>query len=180
MKNIIIIFSISLLLYGCVVSQKETINRDINLPQNVKHIYIPVFKADMNVYDPNIPQIFTNELITQFNLDGSLLVESSREKANAILEGKIKNYIRKAVDYDENNLPVLYRINMEAEITFVDNSTGEKLWTENEERLFATTTYSERVPPIETEFIAQKRVIEELAIKIVNRTVNGWSTSGKK
>ena len=178
MKKLFFILNMLLILtvFSCVVSQKGTINKDATLPESVKHIYIPVFKADFNVTDPNIHQILTEEIITQFNLDASLLVVSSPKEADAILEGKIKNYIREAVDYDENNLPVLYKIVLEAEITFIENKTGKKMWTENEDKLFAVTTYSDRVPPIETEFIAQKRVVDELALKIVNRTVQGWST----
>jgi len=175
-KNIklIIIFCI-LYLCGCVITQEGTLNKHINLPQEVKKIYVPVFKIGLNVYDPNINYLLTQEIITQFNLDGSLLVVSKAEEADAIVDGLVKNYIKEAIEFDEQNLPVLYRVSIESEITFRDNKNGQKLWTENEEKLFAITTYSDRVPPIETEFIAQKRVIEELAIKIVRRTIYGWS-----
>lgn len=177
MTKFLIIISVTIVtLLSCVVSQKGTINKDVNLPHDVKHIYIPVFKAEISITDPNIHQLLTEEIITQFNLDGSLFIAASAAKADAILEGKIKNYIHEALDYDENNLPILYRLNLEVEIVFIDNKTGDKMWSENEDNLFAITTYSDRVPPIETEYLAQKRVIEELAQKIVNRTVSGWST----
>ncbi|HOK40710.1 MAG TPA: LptE family protein [bacterium] len=177
--KILLIICISYL-YGCVITQEGTINKHINLPENIKKIYVPVFKIGLNVYDPNINYLLTQEIVTQFNLDGSLIVVSKVEEADAIIDGVVKNYIKEAIEFDEQNLPILYRVSIEAEITFRDNKNGQKLWSDNEEKLYAITTYSDRVPPIETEFIAQKRVIEELAIKIVRRAIYGWSDLKKE
>ena len=154
---------IAIFLSSCAYTAKTI------LPAHIKRIAIFTFKNKTFHY--GLEDILTEAVIKEFIIDGRLQV-GRREIADALLKGEITRYNLEPLSYDEENVVEEYKIQLLANITLKDLTTNEILWEEKD--LEGEDTYSVRLEPVETEQEGLEKAIEELARKIVSRTIEGW------
>lgn len=177
--NIILAIAIfSLSIAGCGYTTRSL------LPSDFRVIKIDNFKSDINVtaeqsnirmyrgYRPGMEVDLTNTVINKFLLDGTLRVTSS-SNADIVLQGRLLDFKRDALRYDTVNNDVLeYRIKLIVDMKLIKQKTGEVVWRE---RGFAgETTYRTTGALAKTEATAVKDAIDDLARRIVERTVEAW------
>jgi hypothetical protein len=161
----LILLSAVIFLSGCA-SMKPI------LPDSIKSIAIPTFVNKTTQYD--IQTALTNEVIKQFQMDGRLVVTSD-DKADAKLEGTIRQYILQPMLYDVNNVITQYKLKIVFDLRFIDKD-GKEIWYQKELGGITggTTTYNVSKVNIETETEARQRVFNALALATVNRVIYGW------
>ncbi|MEI7903823.1 MAG: LptE family protein [Candidatus Firestonebacteria bacterium] len=165
-RYILLALAVSVLLGGCSAMKPL-------LSDAIKSLAIPTFVNKTTQYDLETP--LTNAVIKQFQVDGRLVV-ASPEKADAKLEGTIRQYILQPMLYDVNNVIVQYKMKMVLDLKFTDLKTGKELWFQKELGGITggTTTYNVSGSGIETETEARQKVFYNLAAATVNRVIYGW------
>jgi len=167
-----------------------------NLPDNITKVAIPVFENKAN--QPGLENELTKKTVQNFIVDGRLQVVP-REQADALITGTIQRYDRLVLTRDANQVPQQYKLQLVVDIDFVDLKSGKEntLWSTRQQFSLtpgvevsrddfdSTNTRSLReftnyyvlnvagVPP-EDEPTALDRVLEQMARKVVRRTLDGF------
>jgi hypothetical protein len=164
-----------------------------SLPDTVKKIYIPAFINKTG--QPNIENDLTKKVVQNFIVDGRLSV-AEKEQADAELVGTVQRYDRLVLTRDANQVPQQYKLQVMVDIDFNELKTGQLLWStrsqvsltpgiETPQDFDSTNPRSLReftnyyvlnvagVPP-EDEPTAMDRVLEQMARRIVRRTLEGF------
>ncbi len=160
---LLLFLCLALYLNSCAYTVKSI------LPEHIKKVTVTTFKN--NTFHYGLEDTLTDAVIREFIVDGRLRVGRAKT-ADALLSGEITRYDREPLSYDNENIVEEYKIRIMVDITFKDLTTAEALWKEKE--MEGEATYSVRIEPIETEQEGLERAIEELARRIVSRTIEGW------
>jgi hypothetical protein len=118
--------------------------------------------------------VITDAVIDEFIADGTLDVVDEYD-ADSKLIGEIVSYKKEALSYDVHELVQEYNLAIVVSITFQDARSGEVIW--QEKSMYEAVSYftvETSKGQAETEDEALERLAEELARKIVNRTMQGW------
>ncbi|HTA17301.1 MAG TPA: LptE family protein, partial [bacterium] len=169
-----------------------------NLPTEDTKVYIPDFENKTD--EPGLDTLLTQKVIQNFLIDGRLQV-ATQDKADMLLQGTIERYDRLVMTRDENQVPQQYRLQVKVDLTLYEiNKPGQaqkQLWTTkdvvnltpgeevnpdefdstNTTSLSEFTTYYvlnvAGVPP-EDEPTAQNRLLDQMAGRVVRRTIDGF------
>jgi outer membrane lipopolysaccharide assembly protein LptE/RlpB len=141
-----------------------------NLPGHIKSVAVPLFK-NPRTFKYGIERIMTDAVIDEFVADGSLDV-ASEEVADSKLTVEIINYKKEPLSYDVQEVVKEYNLALVVSATFTDLTTNQVLW--QEPRLYDSVAYYAIGTRAETEDEALERLAEDLARKIVSRTLQGW------
>ncbi len=160
-------------LVGCGYSTRSL------LPSRIRTIYVEPFKNKIDytterkrdLYIPLLEVKITNAVIDRFLFDGHLKV-ADRDQADVILKGELVNYDRDALRYTDNNDVEEYRINITVNLVLWDVAKDKPLW--QEKNFVGDTTYFTRGPHAESETIAVTEAVEDLAKRVVERTIENW------
>lgn len=115
----------------------------------------------------------TDAVIDRFLLDGYLKVISKEEGADLLLKGELVNYEKQPLRYDETTGDVEeYRANIVVNMILTDLRENRILW--NERSFVGYSEFSLVGPRAESEDTAINNAIEDLARRIVERTVEDW------
>jgi predicted small lipoprotein YifL len=164
-------------LTGCGYTTKT------NLPDTVRSVHVaPVTNAiDLSaevsdkdafkVYRPGLEVDLTNAIINRFIFDGNLRVEKP-DSADSTLQAKLIEYRRDPLRYSDDDDVQEYRLNAVIEVALVENGTGKAIW--KEDRLIGDTTYYLSGPRAESEDQAVGRLVEDVARRVVEKTVEIW------
>jgi hypothetical protein len=110
------------------------------------------------------------------SLDGRLGVDSDELHADLRLEIRISKYLVERLAYDAIGRAVKKRIWMTADAKLVKLDRKKKtIFYEPDIQSFRV--FSDLVMPIETENLAREYVLNELAMRIMTKTVTGWYTN---
>ena len=150
-----------------------------NLPAHLKRIYIPPFenKIDLtketqrNVYFPLLEVKVRNAVVDRFQFDGSLKI-AKEDKADLILKGILKNYERDVLRYTDNNDVLEYRVKIFVSLEMWDNTTQQVWW--QEPSFVGEATYVTSGAQARSEDAAIKDAAEDLARRVVERTMENW------
>lgn len=153
------------------------------LPPNLKTIYVETFKNDIRVtaeqtnlrmyrgYRPGMELELTKAVIDRYLFDGNLKI-TTEDKANLILRSELIDFKRDPLRYDANDNVEEYRIKLIVNLDLIDGKSGVIMWSE---RGFAgETTYRTSGALSKSEDAAVKDAIQDLARRIVERTVEAW------
>ncbi|MFH0771871.1 MAG: LPS assembly lipoprotein LptE [Candidatus Omnitrophota bacterium] len=150
-------------------------------------IYVKPFenKVDLNIaneysdknpyrlYRPGMETKITNEVINRFLLDGYLKVVSDPSKADLVLSGGLTNYEKQPLRYNEATRDIEeYRANIIVDICLEDRKQDKPVYRET-----GFVGYSEFAligPRTKSEDAAIDDAVEDLARRIVERTVEDW------
>lgn len=177
-KKNLLVSILSLSIAGCGYTTHSL------LPSDFKVIKVENFKSDINVtaeqsnlrmyrgYRPGMEVDLTRTIISKFLLDGTLRVTST-SNTDLILRGKLLDFKRDAIRYDTVNNDVLeYRIKLIVDMELTKTKTGEVVW--REKGFAGETTYRTTGALTKTEATAVNDAIDDLARRIVERTVEAW------
>ncbi len=117
-KHYILIFAVLLIAGGCGYRYA---GQATALPEAIRSIAIPVFKNDST--EPGIEAVVTRAVIEKFERDGRLRV-TSRENADAALNGTIEIYTLRPIAFDTNNNATAYRVKIRLRIRMEDKTGG--------------------------------------------------------
>ena len=125
----------------------------------------PVYRHAMEVE-------LTKEVINRFQFTG-LLRPTRAEEADCRLEGELVEYRRDPLRYTNDKQVEEWRLNLVVNLRFYDRTQpGEPVW--EEERYTGDTTYVAVGAGAESETTALTRATQDLARRIVERTVENW------
>ncbi len=141
-----------------------------NLPGYIKSVAVPLFK-NPRTFKYGAERVLTDAVIDEFVADGSLEV-AGEDVADSKLQVEIVNYKKEALSYDVQEVVKEYNLAIVVSVTFTDLINNQVLW--QEPSMYESVTYYAIGSNAETEDDALKRLAEELARKIVNRTLQGW------
>lgn len=183
---------------GFVAAACDDLPLKSNLPTVDTKVYIPDFENKTD--EPGLDTLLTQKVIQNFLIDGRLQV-ATQDKADMLLQGTIERYDRLVMTRDENQVPQQYRLQVKVDLTLYEiNKPGQaqkQLWTTkdvvnltpgeevnpdefdstNTTSLSEFTTYYvlnvAGVPP-EDEPTAQGRLMDQMAGRVVRRTIDGF------
>lgn len=131
---------------------------------SIKSIAVNPFENETIEY--GLSDRMTDLVVDAFITDGNLKVVPESD-ADAVLNGTLTNYDRKAYTYDENDIVSQYAIDVIFSITLNDPN-GEEIWKES------FTSQGIYEADNETEEDGQSKAAEKLVIDIINRTTKSW------
>lgn len=173
MISIAILFFVS----GCGYTTRSL------LPPEYKTVYVENFVNKIQVveetndarmyrgYVPGMEITLTKAVINKFLFDGNLTI-AGPDKANLILEGEMTDFRREPLRYDNNDNIEEYRIKIFVNMSLKDAKTGKTLWTEDS--FSGESTYRTGGSLATTENAAIQDAMDDLARRIVERTVEAW------
>ena len=177
MKNFwAVFFLFALSLSGCGYTSKTI------LPENIKSIHVAPVQNTIDLsaeseegsayrtYRPGIEVNLTNEIINRFVFEGTLKV-ALPDKADAIVEAKIKDYRRDALRYTESDDIQEYRISLVADVAVYTVADRKLLWQES---LTGDSSFYLSGPRAVSEDEAAAKAVQDLARRIVERTITLW------
>jgi len=176
------IFCLSVISSGCGYTTRSM------LYSKYKTIYITPFinKVDITnesysankyrIYRPILETDITRKVINKYLFDGNLKPKKEGQ-ADLILKGELVEYRKDPLSYTADNSDVTeYRINIYVNISLWDAKENKMLWEENNfngnNSYF--TSYATGNVIIVSEDTAVANAIEDLARRIVERTVEQW------
>ena len=169
----IALFFLSSLTVGCGYSTKSS------LPPHFRTIYIENFKNNVmyttetqrELYLPLLEVKVRNAIINRFLFDGALKVVKS-EDADLILKGELKKYERSGLRFTDNNDVQEYRVTVTVSFELREPQKPEPLWTES--NFSGEASFFLSGPSAKSEDAAVQEAIDDLARRVVERTVEDW------
>jgi hypothetical protein len=153
------------------------------LPSNYKNIYVDSFGNKIKIsaeqsnvrmyrgYRPGLEANLTKAIIDRFLFDGNLRI-SSEDCANIVLKGELIDFRKEPLRYDANDNIEEFRLVLTVNMELIDTATGKTVWTQK--NFSGETTYRTQGPLAIDENTAVTNGIEDLARRVVERTVEGW------
>jgi len=141
-----------------------------NLPTHIKTLAIPLAK-NPRTFKYGAERTLTDALIDEFVRDGTLDV-ADEATADSKLTVEIVNYKKEAKAYTAGETVQKYNLALVLSLTFMDLTSGQVLW--QEPNFYDAVEYNTTGPNAETEDEAFQRLCEDIAVKVVNRAMQGW------
>ena len=123
------------------------------------------------LYRHGLESNVTTAVVNRFQFTG-LLRPASSEKADSRLEGELVEFRRDALRYNASQQVEEWRLSVVVNVQFYDLHTNVLEW--EEARFTGDTTYFELGANTESESAALDRAVQDLARRIVERTVENW------
>lgn len=144
------------------------------LPSNIKKVALRAVVNQTQQF--GMEDTLLRNIRDEFLKDGTLpLVPEDR--ADGVVVPSITRYIVTPVQYDQNLLPTAYKLDIEADLKFLNRATGEILWEEKEMEVFEIYP-APQLPGGKDETTAQNDLWDQLARDIVTRVVQGFGVRG--
>jgi len=175
----------SLWLMGCGYTTRSMISN------KYRTIYITPFinKVDITsevntgskfkIYRPHLETDITNAVTGKYLFDGNLR-PTNKESADLILKGEVVEYRKDPLRYNENDEVSEYRMSIFVNMSLWDNKENKMLWEANGFSgyfEYFTNNYPlgnvQRFSDNEDQ-IPLNKALDDLARRIVERTVNEW------
>lgn len=182
-KKVICYYIIGLLsycaigLWGCGYTTRSMIS------DKFKTIYISPFvnKIDITretdaadkyrIYRPMLETDITRAVTDRFLFDGNLR-PTEKASADLFLKGELVEFRRDPLRYTDSDEVEEYRLNLVINISLWDNRENKIVWEEN--NFTGDTTYFTMGATAKSEDVAIVDAINDLARRIVERTVEQW------
>lgn len=167
-----------LLLFCCGITNCGYTTRS-TLASHLRSIHIESFVNNVsyttegrrNLYFPLLEIDTRNAIIDRFQFDGNLKI-AKPEDADLILKGELTGYDRNVLRFTDNDDVEEYRVYIYVSLELYDTRTQQVKWTEG--RFTGEATYFFSGPLATSEESAVDEAIEDLARRIVERTVEDW------
>ena len=178
MKHTIIYALLTMFLAGCGYTTGSV------LPAHIRTIYVKPFSNEIDItkevtdidrykiYRPTLEIDITKAVVNRFLYDGTLRVVEEKD-ADVVLSGAIISFKREPLRYTEDDEIEEYRLRIAAKVVFEDRRKEKILWEETVSNR-KTNTYFTQGSEAKSEIEALDETIEDVAKRIVNRTVEAW------
>ncbi|RME93258.1 MAG: hypothetical protein D6767_01390 [Candidatus Hydrogenedentota bacterium] len=190
MAKRIITFSVFLFISFCGSAEKKTeepadtltqtlhaIDGEEVIPQKYKVIYVHLFRN--RSFKSDFVSRLKEKIEDEFRKDGRLVVAEDKHKADLWMYGTIESYIRVPTDYDEFGKPTRMRLALVVSFRLHDPNNSDDPVVLDTRIVRFDTGWNQRVPPFESEFTAEERLLQGLARRIVYTSFEGWYTELK-
>ncbi len=149
----------------------------------LKSIYVDSFSNKINIADEQsdvrmykghragMENDVTKAVIDRYLFDGNLKIES-KDSASLILKGELVDFRKEPLRYDANDNIEEYRLIIAVNLQLENTKTGKVLWKEN--NFSGESTYRTTGSLAKSETSAIKDATQDLARRVVERTVEGW------
>ncbi|MDP6460795.1 MAG: LptE family protein [Gemmatimonadota bacterium] len=155
------------LLSGCPYGFSSSL-----LPGHIRTVAIPLPENRTDRGD--LSSVLADSLVEAF-IDNPVLKVADEKDADSLLEAVLLEYHRAPFTYDASENVLEYRVEVIAEVRFVDVRKNKVLWEEKRMRQWATYNHAEvGGQPAEEEDVGIARVVVRLRDDILTRTVEGW------
>lgn len=153
------------------------------LPAGQKDIYVDNFKNGIDIgketteyskyalYRPGLESDITRAIVDRFTFDGNLKI-ANRDNADIVLAGTLSDYRKEALRYDNADNVEEYRVKITVDMELTRVSDNKVLW--REKAFIGESTYNTTGRFAASEQLACDEAIEDLARRVVERTVEGW------
>ncbi|MCM8789943.1 MAG: LPS assembly lipoprotein LptE [Candidatus Omnitrophica bacterium] len=140
--------------------------------ENKINITQEVYAANKyRIYRPLLETDITRTVVDKFLFDGNLKL-AGEESADLILKGKLIEFRRDPLRYDDNDNVTEYRLNLVVNISLWDKIENRLIW--EEKGFTGTTAYFTSGQDAKSEDTAVVEALDDLARRIVERTVEQW------
>ncbi|MFA5335437.1 MAG: LPS assembly lipoprotein LptE [Candidatus Omnitrophota bacterium] len=130
-------------------------------------------KNPYRLYRAGMEVKVTNAVVNKFMVDGYLSVVSDEDQADLVIRGALINYNKQPLRYDQRSENVEeYRANIIVNVSLEDAVNAKTVWTE--QGFVGYQEYALTGPKAKSEETAINEAIEDLAKRIVERTVEDW------
>jgi len=179
-KKIYFLFCIALsaaMLSGCGYTTGSL------LPADQRGIYVDNFKNGIDVgketteyskyalYRPGLENDITLAVVDRFTFDGNLKI-ANRDNADIVLTGTLSDYRKEALRYDNADNVEEYRVKITVDMELIRPRDNKVLW--REKAFTGESTYNTTGRFATSEQLARDEAVEDLARRVVERTVEGW------
>lgn len=153
------------------------------LPPGQKNIYVDNFKNGIDVgeenteyskyalYRPGMENDITRAIVDRFTFDGNVKI-ADRDNADIMLTGTLSDYRKEALRYDNADNVEEYRVKITVDMELIRPRDSKVLW--REKAFTGESTYNTTGKFATSEQLARDEAVEDLARRIVERTVEGW------
>jgi len=153
------------------------------LPPELNTIYVDNFKNAIDIdrevtddvrytlYRPGLENDVTGVIVDRFIFDGNLKV-ANKDMADLILTGELIEYRQEALRYDSDDNVEEYRVKVVVNVQLMDIAKDELMW--EEAGFVGESTYMTIGRFVVSEDTARENALEDLARRIVERTIEGW------
>jgi len=160
---------------GCLYDSEQS------LPANIKRIAVPAMKNETSIFQ--LDTDLTEATRAKFLIDGRLQVVDPDQMPQAELSCGVVQYAKEPAAFDQQTNRVQHwRLRLQVKMLCTDLSTKAVIWREPADVQpvpFETTT--EYYEPgnaqgmvAGTEEASRKTLVDEMARRIVRRTIDGW------
>ncbi len=168
-------FAVSFLLAGCGYTTRGFLN------PKYRTIYVAPVENKINItketeeyskyrsFPALIEDNFTSKIISRFNLDGNLRT-TNEQSADLILKCVINDFVRDAIDYDDNDQVQKYRLKLNFTYTLLD-SQGRVIKTRT---ITADENYNLTGAYAKSEDSALLDLLDDAGRRIVESIVERW------
>jgi len=122
-------------------------------------------------YRPGLENDITRAVIDGYIFDGNLGIRTA-DKAVLLLKGTLTDFRKFPLSYDNADNVEEFRIELSVDIELLNNSTGKLMWREN--GFTGQSSYTVTGPNAKTEATALTEAVNDLAQRIVERTIEAW------
>ena len=172
--RILFLLTSCLLLTSCGYTTKST------LPSRLRTIQVPEFEnaidfnvtTQRNLYRPLLEIDVRNAIIDRYLFDGNLRLSNTAADADLILEGKLIDFRRDVMRFTDNDDVEEYRITITVSLVLQDVENDMPMWVEPS--FSGDASYFLTGPEASSEEQAVLEAIEDLARRVVERTIEGW------
>lgn len=153
------------------------------LPGRLKTVYVTPFTNQIDltqlptnrerypVYRHNLEVEITDAVIERYQFTG-LLRPTGPSDADCTVKGHLRDFRRDALRFDGSANVEEWRLSLVVDLEFIDGMTGETMWKES--GFIGDATYFASGPRAESEQSALDRAIDDLARRVVERSVENW------
>ncbi len=152
------------------------------LPKNIKRVAVPVFQFEVEGARYRIESRFTDAVTREIIKRGrGLKVQSSRENADAVVEGTIRNFAFTGVLLDRDGRARVYEVTVVAAVTIRDLDANKILY-DNQNFIFRDSFEFSEDPRsfFNEEDPAVERIARSFAESVVSTIVNGLGVKDEK
>jgi outer membrane lipopolysaccharide assembly protein LptE/RlpB len=122
-------------------------------------------------YRPRMELQLTNAVLERFQIDGTIR-PAGADRAATLMVGELVSFTRDPLRFSRDGDPEEYRLSITANVEFRDLIKHVVVWRE---QVIGDTTFFERGSvSVESEVQAIDRALDDLARRIVERTVENW------
>jgi len=176
-KSVALVIVFSFLLYGCGYKTASL------LPEGIKTIFVSNFENKIDPareisdrrsnysYWPGLETSITRAVIDGFIFDRHLEVQRENN-SDLILKGTLIDFRQTPLSYSGDDTVDEFRVEVFVDLELYDQHTGQNMWMEN--GFMGQSSYSITGPNEKTEAQAVKNAVDDLAQRIVERTVEAW------
>lgn len=175
------------MLLGCASSTQKSgqleapiaaIDGEEIIPLRYRSIYIHYF--DNRTFQADLVRRLRDRLAVSYQLDGRLKVSQNKEEADLWLYGTIEKYQENPVGFDNFGQPTQFWLTLVVNIRQRVNNEKYPDLSEHQDTLLENriirfdTSWTPRLPPFESQFNAQERLILGISERILKTSFEGW------